>query len=51
MIEENSVTEDGFQIYHSTAYKKKMKRLEKLENEGELESMKRKIVTRFLLTK
>ena len=53
MIEENSIIEDGFQIYHSSAYKKKMKRLEKLEkkNVEELESMKRQISTRFLLTK
>ena len=29
--EESSICEDGFQIYHSSAYKKKMKRLEKLK--------------------
>ena len=53
MFEEKSIIEDGFQIYHSSAYKKKMKRLEKLERQNveELESMKRKISTRFLLTK
>ena len=51
VIEEKSVTEDGFQVYHSSAYKKKMKRLEKLKNEDVLVSMKRKIATRFLLTK
>ena len=33
VIEEQSVCEDGFQVYHSSAYKKKMKRLEKLGNE------------------
>ena len=51
--EESSICEDGFQIFHSSAYKKKMKRLEKLKqkNTVELESMKRKIATRFLLTK
>ena len=51
VIEEQSVCEDGFQVYHSSTYKKKMKRLEKLENEQILDSMKRKIATRFLLTK
>ena len=53
VIEENMISEDGFQVYHSSAYKKKMKRLEKLKqkNTEELESMKRKIATRFLLTK
>ena len=53
VFEENMISEDGFQVYHSSAYKKKMKRLEKLKqkNTEELESMKRKIATRFLLTK
>ena len=53
IIEENTICEDGFQVYHSSAYKKKMKRLEKLrqKNTEELESMKRNIATRFLLTK
>ena len=53
VIEESTVCEDGFKIFHSSAYKKKMKRLEKLKqkNVEDLESMKRKIATRFLLTK
>ena len=53
VIEESAICEDGYQIYHSTKYKKRMKRLEKLrqKNVEDLESMKRKIATRFLLTK
>ena len=53
IMEESSIRENGFQVYHSSAYKKKMKRLEKLKqkNTEELESMKRKVATRFLLTK
>ena len=53
IIEESAICEDGYQVYHSTKYKKRMKRLEKLrqKNVEDLESMKRKIATRFLLTK
>lgn len=51
-LEESSICEDGFQIFHFSAYKKKMKRLEKLKqkNTEELESMKKTVVSRFLLT-
>ena len=30
VIEESATCEDGYQIYHSTKYKKRMKRLEKM---------------------
>ena len=53
VIEENAVYQDDFQVYHSVAYKKKMKRLEKLKksNTKNLASMKDVIATRFVLTK
>ena len=48
---QSSDNESGFE--YSSAYKKKLKRLEKLKqnNVEELASMKRKIATRFLLTR
>ena len=48
---QSSDNETGFE--YSSAYKKKLKRLEKLKqnNVEELASMKRKIATRFLLTR
>ena len=53
VIEENAIYQDDFQVYHSVAYKKKMKRLEKLKksNTKNLASMKDVIATRFVLTK
>ena len=54
MIEECATYHDGFQVYHSSAYKKKMKRLEKLKNQcknPELLSANKTISTRFVLTK
>ena len=58
-IEEKSVHHDGFEVYHSTSYKKKQKRiernkrLEKLKNRNarkDLMAAKRPIGTRFVLT-
>ena len=56
VIEEQAVTEDGFQVVHNVSYRKRMKRQkrqrqEMLKNAKELVSMKRKRSTRFLLTK
>ena len=54
VIEEKSIYHDDFQVYHSSAYKRKMKRLEKLrndENNKGLKSAKSKVKTRFILTK
>ena len=50
---EQVINEDGVDVHTSTSYKRKinMKRLKELEKEEELLSMKRKISTRFLLTK
>ena len=53
VYEEKSVLHDDFEVYHSTAYKKKMKRIEKLKNERENKGLipaKRQIGTRFALT-
>lgn len=52
--EEKSVFHDDFQVYHSSAYKRKMKRLEKLrnnENNRGIQPAKPKVKTRFILTK
>ena len=51
MSDQSSDNESGFEF--SSAYKKKLRRLQKLkeENHEELASMKRKISTRFLLTR
>ena len=54
IIEENQIYKDDFQVYRSVAYKKKIKRLEKLKKKSSgkgLTSMKEKIATRFVLTK
>ena len=53
VIEEKAVYEDGYQVYHSVAHKKKMKRLEKLKKSKtrDLASMKEIVATRFVLTK
>ena len=56
VIEEQAVTEDGFQVVHNVSYRKRMKRQkrqrqEMLKNAKDLVSMKRKRPTRFLLTK
>ena len=53
VYEEKSVLHDDFEVYHSTAYKKKIKRIEKLKNERENKGLipaKRQIGTRFALT-
>ena len=53
IFEEQIVNEDGVQVLHNTSFKKKIKqqRLEELKDEEDLMSMKRKIATRFLLSK
>ena len=54
VIEEKSVYHDDFQVYHSSAYKRKMKRLEKLrqnENNRGIQPAKSKVKTRFIFTK
>ena len=53
VIEEKSVLHDDFEVYHSSAYKKKLKRIEKLKNRSnrkDLMSAKRPVGTRFFLT-
>ena len=53
VIEEKSVLHDGFEVYHSSAHKKRLKRMEKLRNRSvrkDLESAKRPVGTRFVLT-
>ena len=53
IIEEKSIVHDGFEVFHSTAYKKKMKRIEKLKNKRENKGLvpaKRLVGTRFALT-
>ena len=52
-IEDKSILHDGFEVYHSTAYKKRLKRMEKLNSRMEkkdLISAKRPVGTRFILT-
>ena len=53
VLEQEATYEDDFEVYRSTAYKKKVKRLEKLKertNQKELGSAKNSISTRFVLT-
>ena len=54
VLEQEATYEDDMEVYRSTAYKKKMKRLQKLQersNKKELDSAKNLISTRFVLTK
>ena len=54
VLEQEATYEDDFEVYRSTAYKKKVKRLEKLKertNQKELGSAKNSISTRFVLTR
>ena len=53
VYEEKSVLHDGMEVFHSTAYKKKMKRIEKLKNQRENKGLipaKSQSGTRFALT-
>ena len=54
VLEQEAIFEDDMEVYRSTAYKKKMKRLQKLQertNKRGLESAKNIFSTRFVLTK
>ena len=53
ILNEKAVYHDGFEVYRSTAHKKKMKKLEKLNNKSnlrDLRSAKEPIKYRFVLT-
>ena len=53
-LEQEATYEDDMEVYRSTAYKKKIKRLQKLQertNKGVLDSAKKEISTRFVITK
>ena len=54
VLEEKAVYHDDFQVYHSSAYKRKMKKIEELKNNVNnrgLKPAKTKVKTRFVLTK
>ena len=53
-MEQGATYEDDMEVYRSTAYKKKIKRLQKLQerkHKRALDSAKKQISTRFVLTK